>query len=68
MSVSIQVGVLSRQLSLSSVKFIGEAIAGKEHLGVVSEQMTFKIVKLEIDNHQRSECKQKREVVKDLSP
>lgn len=48
MSVSIQVEVLSRQLSLSSVKFIGEAIAGKEHLGVVSEQMTFKIVTLEI--------------------
>lgn len=36
-----------RQLSLLSLEFCGEVIAGKEHLGVISEQMVFKIVKLE---------------------
>lgn len=43
----IQVEMLSRQLSLLSLEFCGEVIAGKEQLGVVSEQMVFKIVKLE---------------------
>ena len=32
----IQVEMLSRQLSLPNLEFSGEAIAGKEHLGVVS--------------------------------
>lgn len=36
-------------LSLPSLEFGGaEFIAGKEHLGVVSEQMVLKIVRLEI--------------------
>lgn len=61
----IQVEMLSRQLSLLSLEFCGEVIAGKEHFGVVSEQMVFKIVKLEAVT--KSECKQKREAVEDLS-
>lgn len=39
--------MLNRQLSLPSLEFKGKVIAGKEHLGVVSKQMVFKIVKLE---------------------
>lgn len=37
-------------LSLPSLEFSGggEFIAGKEHLGIVSEQMVLKIVRLEI--------------------
>lgn len=61
----IQVEMLSRQLSLSVLEFIGEVIAGKQHLGVVSEQMVFKIMKLETVTKRVNV--NKREAIQDLS-
>ena len=58
----------SGDVELPNLEFIvaREFIAGKEHLGVVSEQMVFKIGRLEIITKEVNV--QKRKVVQDLSP